>query len=258
MTGWTTDGFLGGRLQITQPEKGFRAGSDAVLLAASLDLAPGQSVLDVGCGVGTAGLCARYREPGIRLWGLELQESLAVQARENARANGLERDVTILSVDIADRKAFKGIEGPSGRAFLNDGFDHVLSNPPFYEEGRAQKSPNAIKSLAHVEGDVDLSAWIAFCAARARPRGRVTIIHRASRLATILREMEKTCGSLQVLPLWPGVGAAAKRVIVRGIKGDRGPLTLLPGLVLHHPDGRPTDEAEKILRHGAGIDPAAH
>ncbi|MFZ2468854.1 MAG: methyltransferase, partial [Parvibaculum sedimenti] len=33
---FTDDGFLGGRLQLLQPAKGYRAGIDAVLLAASV------------------------------------------------------------------------------------------------------------------------------------------------------------------------------------------------------------------------------
>lgn len=54
--GWTTDGFLNGALQIEQPATGFRAGSDAVLLAAAVAAATATgklNVLDVGCGVGT-------------------------------------------------------------------------------------------------------------------------------------------------------------------------------------------------------------
>jgi tRNA1(Val) A37 N6-methylase TrmN6 len=57
-----------------------------------------------------------------------------------------------------------------------------------------------------------------------------------------------------VLPLWPGEGKAAKRVIVAGRKGSAAPLALRPGLVLHRPDGAYTREAETILRGGAALD----
>ena len=40
----TEDGFLGGRLRILQPEKGFRAGIDSVFLAAAVPCAPGDAV----------------------------------------------------------------------------------------------------------------------------------------------------------------------------------------------------------------------
>ncbi|MCU0955509.1 MAG: hypothetical protein MUC37_13135 [Hyphomicrobium sp.] len=54
----TEDAFLGGRLRILQPARGYRAGMDAVLLAASVESGYG-TVLDCGAGVGTAGLCVK-------------------------------------------------------------------------------------------------------------------------------------------------------------------------------------------------------
>ncbi|MEO0916318.1 MAG: methyltransferase, partial [Pseudomonadota bacterium] len=61
MTATTDNAFLGGRLQVLQPAVGYRAGADPVLLAAAVDAGPGHSVLDVGCGVGTALLCLGTR-----------------------------------------------------------------------------------------------------------------------------------------------------------------------------------------------------
>lgn len=250
---WTEDGFLNGKLKIKQPKDGFRAGSDAVLLAAAVDLIAGDSLLDVGCGVGTAALCVKYRVPECMVWGLEFQQDLATAARENSERNGLNANLTILDVDIVNRKSFDSLKGPSGRSFLNDGFDHVISNPPFYAEGRAQKSPNEIKSLAHVEGDANLAYWISFCAARVKPKGKLTLIHRTDRLSEILQEMEKTCGDLTVTPLWPNSKTDAKRVIVQGVKSHKGPMKLTGGIVLHELDGTPTSLSEKILREGVPL-----
>jgi tRNA1(Val) A37 N6-methylase TrmN6 len=42
-------------------------------------------------------------------------------------------------------------------------------------------------------------------------------------------------------------------MLVRGIRGGRTPLRLLPGLTLHQPDGRFTPETEAILRGGAAL-----
>ena len=52
----TDDAFLGGRVQVLQPRKGFRAGLDAVMLAAAVPARAGDRVCELGAGVGTAGV----------------------------------------------------------------------------------------------------------------------------------------------------------------------------------------------------------
>ena len=51
------DAFLDGRLSISQPEKGFRAGLDSVLLGAAVGADDG-ALLDLGAGAGVAALVA--------------------------------------------------------------------------------------------------------------------------------------------------------------------------------------------------------
>jgi tRNA1(Val) A37 N6-methylase TrmN6 len=40
-----------------------------------------------------------------------------------------------------------------------------------------------------------------------------------------------------VLPIHPRAGEPAHRIIVRGVKGSRAPLRILPGLMLHEGAG---------------------
>src|SRR5206468_3980326 len=68
----TEDGFLGGRLRILQPEKGYRAGIDAVFLAATIPCAAGETVYEAGIGTGVAALCVLARNPAIHLTGIEV------------------------------------------------------------------------------------------------------------------------------------------------------------------------------------------
>ena len=55
------DDFLGGKLRLKQPKRGHRAGHDAVLLAAATPAKPGERVVDLGAGVGVAGLAVASR-----------------------------------------------------------------------------------------------------------------------------------------------------------------------------------------------------
>ena len=93
----TRDAFLGGAIYVLQPKAGYRAGLDAVLLAAACPVGPGfssgvggESVLDCGAGVGTAALCIAARVPSARLTLVEREPELVALARDNISANGFE------------------------------------------------------------------------------------------------------------------------------------------------------------------------
>ena len=60
----TQDGLLDGRVTLLQPEKGFRAGLDSVLLAAAVSGPEGPArALEIGCGAGAALLAAAALRP---------------------------------------------------------------------------------------------------------------------------------------------------------------------------------------------------
>lgn len=245
---YTDDGFLGGRLKLLQPAKGYRAGIDAVLLAASIPARSEERVLEAGSGAGVASLCLAARVTGLELAGLELQPDLVRLARENAERNGLARSTIFLEGDIGlpvrDLVAL-GLEPQS--------WHHVFANPPFYHPDASALPPDAGKAQAHVTLGSDLSDWVRFACVMARPKGTVSFVHRADALAQLLVALEGHVGGIEVFPLWPAAGKPASRVIVRGVRGSRAPLVLRPGLVLHGRDGRFTERAENILRHGAPL-----
>ena len=58
---FTQDLLLGGRISLRQPAQGYRVAIDPLLLAASVNAEPGETILDVGAGVGAAGLCVATR-----------------------------------------------------------------------------------------------------------------------------------------------------------------------------------------------------
>src|SRR5580693_2656680 len=85
----TEDHILGGKVALRQPARGYRAGLDAALLAAACDAAPGEAVLDAGCGVGAVMLAAAVRRPGASFVGVERDPAALALARANIAANGL-------------------------------------------------------------------------------------------------------------------------------------------------------------------------
>ena len=79
---------------------------------------------------------------------------------------------------------------------------------------------------------------------------RLTMIWRADGLAAVLAALDARFGGFVVIPVHGRAGEPAIRVLLRAGKGNRAPLQLLPGLLLNDEDGRPTAEAEDILRRG--------
>jgi len=244
----TDDGFLGNRLKVLQPEKGYRAGIDAVMLAASVPAMEGEHVLDLGAGVGVASLCLAARCAGVQVSGLEIQSELAAIAADNARRNGLEAQVAVIEGSVTERAATLKDKGAAYGSF-----DHVMSNPPFYETGKVWGSPNESKATAHALDNVALDEWLRVACAMAKPKGTVTIVHRADALPELLRGVEGKLGNLIAFPLWPTTGQGANRILLQGTKGSRAPFVLAAGLVLHEEGGGFTASAEAILREGQAL-----
>ena len=236
----THDRFLGGAVTVVQPAKGYRAGLDAVLLAASLSAKDGERLAEAGCGAGAALLCSAYRLAQCRFTGFERDGESARLAREGAAANHFLDCVEILGHDIAERP-------PE----LENAFDQSFSNPPFFDPATV-RAPAEGRENAYL-AQTPLKAWILFLHHVTKPGGRITLIHRAAALAELLELLAPRTGEIEVLPLRPAPGAPAHRVLIRARKGlRRGPLTLYDGLALHEASGGPsTSRAEAALKGGA-------
>ncbi len=239
---FTEDRLLNGRVALRQPRQGFRAGLDAVLLAAFVPAKPGEAVLEAGPGSGAAFLCLAARVPGLTVRAVEREAAMATLARVNAAQAGLAAQIE--QGDIADLALARAL-GPVA---------HGFANPPYWPGGTPP--PGAIRRAATHEAGPGLADWVGFLAAAIASRGSLSLILPAARFDTAVAAMrEHGFGAMELLPLWPRAGVAAKRVLLRARKGARSPAKILPGLVLHEEDGRFTEGAEAILRDAAPLNP---
>ena len=246
----TDDAFLGGALHILQPKSGYRAGIDAVLLAAAAPPSGGRQerYLDAGGGVGTVGLCVARRCPDAMSVILEREPILVALAEENAKRNTLSDRVSVFSGDI-----LAPASELAGLGLVSESFDHVLANPPFHFDGQGTPSPEPLRSSAHSIPETDLDQWGRLLARMAAPGGTATLIHRADALGKVMGALSGRFGGLRVLPVYPRPDTPAIRVLVQGTKGSRAPMTLLPGLVLHGEGNAFTPAADAIFRSGAAL-----
>ena len=245
----TRDAFLGGRLTLSQPGSGFRAGSDSVLLGAAV--ADGsRRLLDLGAGVGTAGLVALAMGRAESADLVERDEATLALARDNVVANGFAEGAKVLAVDIlakgAERKAL---------GLMDNAYDTVIANPPYFGAGQGTRAPDAARADArHMEEDA-LEAWVKCAASAARADGTAIFIYPAQGLAALLGAFAPRFGAITILPLSSRPGEPATRVIVRGVKGSRAPLTLLATRALHGAQGNGyAPEFDAILRGAAALD----
>jgi tRNA1(Val) A37 N6-methylase TrmN6 len=244
----TDDAILGGRLRLVQHRRGHRIGHDAILLAAATGARPGDHVVDLGAGVGAAGLALAMRIADVTVALVEFDPVLAALAAENIERNGFGQRARLAMLDVAaPSDAFTAAGLGPGSA------DRVMMNPPFNDPSQQNVSPDPQRRAAHAAAPASLADWINAASRLLHSAGTLTMIWRADGLFDVLAALPPRFGGVAILPVHGRAGQPAIRVIVRASKASRAPLALLPALVLNGADGRPTAEAERVLRHAEAL-----
>lgn len=243
----TRDSFLNGRLHLLQPRDGYRAGIDPVLLAAAIPAKAGETVLELGCGAGTALLCLAARVPGLSLTGIEIQSAYAELARRNAEALG--QSVAIYTADLTSPPD----------PVRQQQYRHVFANPPYFEADARTGARDPGRETALAESQ-PLVAWVEQAARRLAPKGYLHMIQRVERLPEIMAACLGKLGSIEVLPVAARQSRAPDLILLRARKGGRAAFRLLPSFVLHIGDRHLHDgdsfrpEVQAILRDGNALD----
>jgi tRNA1(Val) A37 N6-methylase TrmN6 len=237
---FTEDAFLGGRLRLRQPKSGHRAGHDAMLLAAATRARSGDRVVDLGAGIGAAGLAVAKRVAGIKLILVEIDEGLAELARGNATANAIAADVIRLDVTSA-------ADVLSAAGLSPDSVDVVLMNPPFNDPARHRASPDKAREIAHVSTAATLEKWVHAARRILKSGGALTLIWRADGLVEVLSTLGRGFGSLELLPVHAEARVPAIRVLIRAIKGGKAPLQMHAALLLNDESALPNKQVQDVL-----------
>lgn len=239
----TCDDFLGGKLRIWQPRIGYRAGVDPVILAASVPAKPGDTILELGCGVGVASLCIAARVPDVQITGVEIQVDYAALAKRNARENNKAFDV--FTADLRELPA----------DLRQKRFAHVIMNPPYFDRNTGTPATDTGRDIAF-GGDTPLADWIGIGAKRVGPRGYLTIIQRMERLPEVLSALEGRLGAIIVRPIAARAARAPELFILQARQEGRAAFRMAPALVMHEGDSHEGDresymaDVSEALRNG--------
>jgi len=244
----TLDAFHRGDFWLVQPKgTGHRAGIDAMMLAAALPSNFAGKLADFGAGAGAAGLAVASRCKGATVTLVESAPEMAQFARATLDHPGNAHLVDRASLVIADVTLAGRAREKAG---LADGsFDSVIMNPPF-NAAQDRPSPDALKQKAHVMADGLFEAWLRSAAAVVRPRGGVAIIARPVSLAPILTALTGRFGAAEILPIHARADTPAIRIVVRAKRAARGPLSLIPPLILHDGPGDAFSARAEAINNG--------
>ena len=223
-----------------------------MLIAAAVGVAFSGVAVDLGAGVGVAGMCIAARCAGARVVLAERDPEALASARASlalADNRAFADRVSIAAVDIGARETVRAKAG-----LVRSSAAVVVMNPPFHEAGAVRASPGRARAEAHVLAEAGLEPWVRAAASVLKPAGRLVAIFRADGLAKLLAVLGERFGDVAILPVYPRAAADAHRVLVGATKGSRAPLRVLPPLILHPETGSTyLSEASQILRAGAGL-----
>jgi tRNA1(Val) A37 N6-methylase TrmN6 len=228
-------------LKIIQKRKGFCFGVDAVLLSDFVDVKQGHRVIDLGTGNGIIPILLAGKTKAERIIGVELQEHLVEMAVRSVRMNGLENTLQILHADIKEVL----------QHFLPSSFDVVVSNPPYMKVFSGLQNEDLSVALARHEIRITLEEVVGMAANLLKQGGQFAIVHKPERLVDILCQM-RHCGiePKEIRFVHPSTRKKANIVLIKGTKGGKPALQMLPPLFVFEDTGKFSKEIDRIYGRG--------
>ncbi|KHK01016.1 tRNA1(Val) (adenine(37)-N6)-methyltransferase [Desulfovibrio sp. TomC] len=220
---------------LTQPEGGFRFGSDALLLAAFAATLPGTRAADLGTGCGAAGLgwLLAAPDPAGTVLGLDKDPAMAAAAGQNAAALGLADRFTAGCVDV---RAIREADQPGPESC-----DLILCNPPYRDPASGRRPAGQARDAARFEVDGSLPDFAAAAAYLLVNKGTFACIHLAERLTHVTAALAACRLEIKrILPISPRAGVPARQVLLAASKNGGQGLVLEPPLLLYQGTGRDT------------------
>lgn len=239
MKSFTTDTFFNGRIQVKQNRSGYRFSIDSVLLAWYANPCMNDTILDLGTGCGIIPMILAYRNPGVKIYGIEIQTELAEIARLNIAENNMEGQITIRCMDMKSLKQDVTL-GP---------VDLVVSNPPFRKVKSGRINPDQQRAIARHEIKTTLYDVVEAARCMLKTSGRFAMVYPAERMTDVLTQMRNSgIEPKSIRMVHSGKATKAKMILVEGKKGGRSGLKIGSPLIIYRENGSYSDEVESMCK----------
>tara|TARA_B100000029_G_scaffold428174_1_gene437945 strand:- start:988 stop:1713 length:726 start_codon:yes stop_codon:yes gene_type:complete len=200
------DEFLGGKIKIFQPIKGYRGGIDAVLLASFVNAIKNTKILDAGSGTGLISFCLAYRLSGIKITGIEKNFYYHSLSLKSLQFNKLKSKIDFIKNDL------KNINEPI--------FDLIISNPPWYEKNSTYKSNNFLINEARIES-LSLDEWVKKINQNLKTNGSYYTIFPYKRISKLVDVLNQYFNNIAIYPISSFSDTEPNKAIIFAKKSDQ-------------------------------------
>jgi len=232
--------FHGETVKIMQSKAGYRFAIDAILLADFVKIKANlKNIIDLGTGSGIIALLLAKCFHHIKITGIELQKGLFELAKENIGLNRLEAQVHIENIAIKDIK----------KRFKAEGFDAVVTNPPYRRFKSGRINPTEEKAIARHEIKTSLEEIVKISSYLLKAKGSLFLIHLPERLAELIYLLkEYKIEPKRMRLVYSREGEDAAFMLMEGAKAGREGLKIERPLYIYDKSGEYTEEMKTIYR----------
>jgi tRNA1(Val) A37 N6-methylase TrmN6 len=218
-------------LVLYQPQEGYCYNSDSIFLYEFISsFNPKGRMLDVGAGSGVLGLLVARDSPKVRLEAVEKQPAFVTYATKNAEVNEIP-----YTMHEADFLEFEDEEG----------FEYIISNPPFYHEG-ADRSDNDMRHAARYNLHLPIGVFCKKAARLLRPQGHFIFCYDPQQLGLLSAALaEAKLRVLDVQFVHSKIDRPASLVMIHARKNSRSLAKIWPPFISF--DGDEFSDAAKAV-----------
>jgi tRNA1Val (adenine37-N6)-methyltransferase len=141
-----------------------KIGTDGVLLGAWCDISSANNILDIGSGSGLISLMIAQRCNAL-ITGVEIDSSAVEQSIDNINSSPWNNRINIVNNNFIDWAQDEN---------LFEKFDHIVSNPPFFNSGPI--APSSIRAMARHENSLSYEQLIKLSVPLLTSNGKISII----------------------------------------------------------------------------------